>query len=134
VIGNDAEVICASADEWRRMRLSLMLEQAGYHVRTCATARELLYLAAHRRRRPLDDSGVLLLDAELSDQVSPATIVAALRQSDTAVRTVVLADHKRQAEIIECLRVGADDFVHWPAEPSEVVEVVGRVSALPGIR
>ena len=131
---SDAEVICASADEWRRLRLSDMLEQAGYQVRTCASARELLHLAAHRRHRPFDDSDVLLLDAELSEEVAPSKIVAALRQSHTAVRTVVIARQNRETEIIECLRLGADDFVHWPAEPSEVVEVVGRVFALPGIR
>lgn len=130
----DLEVICASADEWRRLRLSTMLEQAGYQVRVCATARELLHLAARRRPRPLDDAGVLLLDAELSDQLAPSRIVAALRQSRTPVRTIILARQSDAAEIIECLRVGADDFLHWPAEPAEVVEIVGRVLALPEIR
>lgn len=130
----EPEVICASADEWRRMRLSTMLERAGYQVRTCATARELLHLAAHRRYRSFDESDVLLLDAELSPEVAASKIVAALRRSHTAVRTVVLAEHDRETEIIECLRLGADDFVHWPAEPSEVVEVVGRVIALPEVR
>ncbi len=133
-MGHDLEVICASSDEWRRVRLASMLEQAGYHVHPCATARELLHLAAHRRHRPFDESGVLLLDAELSAEVTPSRIVAALRRSHTAVRTVILADSDRETEIIECLRLGADDFVHWPAEPSEVVEVVGRVIALPDIR
>lgn len=131
---SDQEVICASADEWRRMRLSTMLESAGYQVRTCATARELLHLAASRRFRPSEESDVLLLDLDLSNELSPSKIVSALRQAHTAVRTVVIAKHNRETEIIECLRVGADDFVHWPADPSEVVEVVGRVLALPEIR
>lgn len=131
---NDLEVICASADEWRRLRLTIVLEQAGYQVRTCATARELLHLAARRRSRSLDDSGVLLLDVGLSTEVAPSKLVAALRELHTPVRTVVLADQNRETEIIECLRLGADDFVHWPAEPSEIVEIVGRVIALPEIR
>ncbi|MGH2459279.1 MAG: response regulator [Chloroflexota bacterium] len=133
-MGSDLEVICASSDEWRRVRLSSTLERAGYHVYPCATARELLHLAANRRHRPLDESGVLLLDAGLSAELAPSKIVAALRRTHTAVRTVVLADRDRETEIIECLRLGADDFVHWPAEPSEIVEVVGRVIALPDIR
>ena len=133
-MGHDFEVICASADEWRRVRLSTMLEQAGYHVHPCATARELLHLAANRRHRPSDESGVLLLDAGLSADLTPSKIVAALRRTNTAVRTVVLADWNRETEIIECLRLGADDFVHWPAEPAEIVEIVGRVIALPDIR
>ena len=129
----ESEVICASADEWRRLRLSNVLEHAGYNVRTCATARELLQLAANRRLRP-GDSGVLLLDIQLSDQMSASTIVSALRRSGSSVRTVVLAEQHRETEIIECLRVGADDFVHFPADPSEVIDIVGRVFSLPGIR
>jgi len=133
-LDNELEVICASADEWRRLRLSDMLEKAGYHVRTCATARELLHLAARRRYSPGGESRVLLLDVGLSHEVSSSKLVVALRRSRSAVRTVVLADHDCETEIIECLRLGADDFVHWPADPSELVEIVGRVIALPGIR
>lgn len=128
---SEPEVICASADEWRRVRLAATLEQAGYAVRTCSTPRELLYLAA--THRPFDEARVLLLDAELSDEIAPSRIVKILRQAKTSVRTVLLADLSRETEIIECLRVGADDFVCWPAEPAEIIEVVGRVIALPGI-
>ncbi|HLG50127.1 MAG: response regulator [Chloroflexi bacterium] len=130
---NEPEVICASPDDWRRVRLSAALERAGYSVRTCATTRELLHLAA-RRREPVDEAGVLLLDASLSEEIAPSKIVAALRRTCAAVRTVVLADQNQESEIIECLRVGADDYVHWPAEPSEIIAIVGRVMTLPRVR
>ena len=87
MLSYEPDVICASADEWRRLRLSTLLEQAGYHVRTCATARELLQLAAHRRPQ-IDDIGVLLLDIQLSDRIPAASIVSALRRSGSTVRTV----------------------------------------------
>lgn len=129
----EGNVICASASSWRRRRLSSILQSAGYQVRTCSSADELLDLAAHVTREPDDDYAVLILDAELGDSLAPSRIVAALRRSGTPLRTIVLAEPDQASEVIECLREGADDFVHLPAEPSQIVEVVYRVSALPNL-
>jgi DNA-binding response OmpR family regulator len=129
----EGDVICASASSWRRRRLSRILEGAGYRVRTCGSADELLDLAAQVSRRPDDDYGVLILDAELGNALAPSRIIAALRRSGTPLRTIVLAEPEHAGEVIECLREGADDFVHLPAEPAQIVEVVGRVSALPNL-
>ena len=129
----EGDVICASASSWRRRRLSSILQGAGFRVRTCSSADELLDLAAHVSRQPDEDYAVLILDAGLEDTLAPSHIVAALRRSGTPLRTIVLAKPEQATEVIECLREGADDYVHFPADPAQIVEVVCRVSALPNL-
>ncbi len=133
MICQDVDVICACPDEWRRLRLSRVCELAGFHVRTCATTRELLQLVAIGKGSR-DASRVLLLDLQLTDGLSASQIVSALRRAVVPMRTVILAGRDDEAEVIKCLREGADDFIHYPADPSEVIEVVTRVSVLPDIR
>lgn len=129
----ESHVICASPNSWRRRRLLNILENAGFQVRTCGTAEELLDLAAHAAPRPDDEPPVLILDAELQATIAPSRIIAALRRGGVPMRAIVLAEADHEGEIIRCLREGADDFLHLPADPSEIVETVCRVSALPNL-
>lgn len=130
----EVDVICACSDEWRRLRLSNVFDLAGFRVRTCATPRELIHVVTRKGGASDTMAPVLLLDSHLGDELSASQIVAALRRAVVPIRTVILAGRDDEAEVIKCLREGADDFVHFPADPSELIEVVTRVSVLPSIR
>ena len=129
----DTNVICASGDVWRRRWLFGLLEDAGFNVRMCATAEELLHLAGRWRRTADQDAAVLILDAQLSQDYLPSRVVKALRYNGIPIRTIILAASDYEGEIIRCLSEGADDFVHYPTEPAEIVERVCRVHSLPNL-
>lgn len=128
------EIICASSDEGRRASLAGVLDEAGYRVHVCATTRELLQLAARRSRVSNGERNVLLLDDELDGSFSASEILTAFKRSGIRLRTIILAPTGRADEIIECLRLGAADYIHVPARPAEILEVVRRVMELPSIR
>lgn len=132
---DDDDVIYLSPDQWRRLTMATVLEEAGYHVQVCATVRELLRVAARSITSPESPlAGVLLIDSKLDEALGAAEVIAALRRAGIWVRTIVLAGFRAEDDVISCLRVGAADYIHVPAEPAEVLEVVGRVMSLPTIR
>jgi FixJ family two-component response regulator len=130
----EVNVICACADEWRRLRVSHVLDLAGFRVRPCASERELLHVIAHGPRGAEAPTPVLLLDTRLTKELPASEIVAALRLAVVPIRTVILADRADEAEVIRCMREGADDFIHFPTDANELIDVVNRVSVVPGIR
>lgn len=129
----EVDVICACSDEWRRLRLSRVFDLAGFRVRSCATTRELMHVVTQLPNVSEALAPVLLLDSRLADDLSASRIVAALRRAVVPIRMVILAGRDDEAEVIRCLREGADDFVHFPADPAELIDVVTRVSVLPSI-
>jgi DNA-binding response OmpR family regulator len=130
----ERDVICASSSDWRRIQVGRILESAGFRVYGCSTADELLHLAARMGRRAVPaEPAIVLLDTQLSNRRVSSSLVGELHHGRTTLRTIVLAEPADEGEIIRCLEEGADDFIHLPAEPAEIVDVVLRVSALPRI-
>lgn len=128
------EVVYVSADEWRRAQVAHVLESAGYEIRVFPSAMEFLRYVARKTRGGVGSFGeLLLLDGALDGGVGAVEILRSLRRSGLQARSVVLADLKAHEDVIDCLRLGADDFINTPAHPSEMLEVVGRVLALPRI-
>ena len=128
------EVLYVSVDPWRRTQVSHVLENAGYSVRVFASPMEFMRYVARRCRGGVGSLGdLLLLDGTLDGSLGAVEILRSLRNAGIQARSIVLAGMKAHEDVIDCLRLGADDFINVPAQPSEMLEVVGRVLALPRI-
>jgi two-component system alkaline phosphatase synthesis response regulator PhoP len=118
-------VLVVEDDRDIRELLRRYLERDGHGVLTTGSGAEALNL--------LSAGGVdlLLLDLGLPD-VDGLDVLAAARDQDPAVPTVVLSARGTVPERILGLRAGADDYVTKPFSPAEVVLRVAAVLARAG--
>lgn len=98
--------------------LAPVLELEGYGVRRADTGRQALALMAEA---PAD---IVVLDLGLPDMDGKA-VLSELRRS-TSVPVVILSARDREAEKIEALDLGANDFVN---KPFGVGELLARLRA-----
>jgi DNA-binding response OmpR family regulator len=57
-------------------------------------------------------------------------LLVALASQGVNVPLVVIAEKGQEEDILQAFRVGASDYLHWPAHDAEVVSVVERVLRL----
>jgi len=126
------DIVYVSADPWRRVSITGVLEDAGYQVRAYGSAWEFMHAAA-RRQADNQVADLLLIDGKLDDSFRASELLASLRASQIRIRSVVVASFDSGEDIIDCLRQGTSDFIHFPALPAEMLQVVHRVIALPTI-
>jgi two-component system KDP operon response regulator KdpE len=93
--------------------LTITLEANGYRVATAATGQEGLALAAQRRH------DVIILDLGLPD-LNGVAVLKHLR-SWTQTPVVVLTVNDEEADKIEALDAGADDYVTKPFNSGELL-------------
>jgi len=106
-------------DETQIQRLlTIALEAAGYRVNTAATGQEGLAMVAQQRH------DVILLDLGLPD-MSGQLVLKQLREW-TQTPVIVLTVHDGEAEKVEALDTGADDFV---TKPFNTAELLARLRA-----
>lgn len=89
------------------------LAASGYHVVSAASASEAL--AAFSKTR----ADIVILDLGLPD-ADGKTVIQALRKL-SAVPIIILSARDRESEKIECLDLGADDFVNKPFGIGELI-------------
>ncbi len=73
-------------------------------------------------RRPYD---VILVDTRLPD-LSGRDLIAAVQTLGRTLPLVLIARKGEEREIVQALRLGATDFILWPASEAEVAQVVRR--------
>ena len=73
-------------------------------------------------RHPFD---VVLVDTRLPD-LSGRDLIAAVKTLSRTLPLVLLARKHEEREIVQALRLGAADFILWPASEAEMVQVVRR--------
>lgn len=93
--------------------LNITLEAAGYRVTVAATGQEGLVIAAQRRH------DLIILDLGLPD-VGGIAVLKQLREW-TQTPVVILTVQDAEAEKIEALDSGADDFVTKPFKTGELL-------------
>ena len=93
--------------------LNITLEAAGYRVTVAATGQEGLVIAAQRRH------DIIILDLGLPD-VGGIAVLKQLREW-TQTPVVILTVQDAEAEKIEALDSGADDFVTKPFKTGELL-------------
>jgi len=99
-------VLITALDSATASRLSKLLQQEGYRVRTAAS-----WTSAARAARATPLSG-LIVGATLAD-AGPVDLIRAVRAERQAHRIplLVLADRDARGLELRCLRSGADDFL-----------------------
>src|SRR5579862_4499513 len=106
-------------DETQIQRLlTIALESAGYRVNTAGTGREGLALTARNRH------DLIILDLGLPD-VSGLSVLKQLREW-TQTPVIVLTVQDGEAEKVEALDTGADDYV---TKPFNTAELLARLRA-----
>jgi DNA-binding response OmpR family regulator len=95
------------------------LQPLGYQVTVVTSASAVLQQAL---RTPPD-----LLIANLNlPGLNAKDLLVALSSQGINVPLVVVAEKGQEEDILEAFRVGAIDYLHWPARDAEVVSVVER--------
>jgi two-component system, OmpR family, KDP operon response regulator KdpE len=101
-----------------RAALVTNLRQVGHRVAASGTAREALHLAA------ADHPDLVLLDLGLPDQDGVEVIRSLRTWTDTPI--IILSLRNAEADKVEALDAGADDYV---SKPFGVDELLARVRA-----
>ena len=126
------QVLVVTANEGRRIRVARLLARAGYSVQLAITQREALHSLAHGNTAWWQEPDVILVDQE-SLGAAAQVIISAVRKAELGVPMVVLSAFGAADDVISCLRAGAADYISLPAEPEQILDVLGRVLAAPTV-
>jgi DNA-binding response OmpR family regulator len=114
-----ARVLVVEDDPKTAATLKLYLEHAGFDVAVAADGAEAL------KRQRSDPADLVLLDVMLPEVGGLAVCRALRRESDVA--TILVTARTTEADKLEGLSSGADDYVTKPFSPREVVARVRAV-------
>lgn len=95
------------------------LQPLGYQVTVVKSASAFLQKALHT---PPD---LLIANLNLPD-LNAKDLLVALSSQGVDVPLVVIAEKGQEEDILQAFRLGAVDYLHWPARDAEVVSVVER--------
>ncbi len=73
-------------------------------------------------RRPYD---VILVDTRLPD-LTGRDLIAAVQTLSRTLPLVLIARKGEEREVVQALRLGASDFILWPAGEAEIAQVIRR--------
>jgi two-component system response regulator FixJ len=107
-----------------RESLELLLSASGFSVLPYASARAFLN-AADRL-----EAGCVLMDVQLPD-VDGITLRKELSHLGRDLPIVVMTAHPQVPPAVEATKAGAIDFLQNPFDPTELLEIVREVIALP---
>ena len=108
-------------DESSRLASSRLLKSAGYHVRTYATADELLM-------QPPTGAGCLVLDLQLPG-VNGLEVQERLRNAENPLPIVFLTGHGDIPKSVRAMKAGAVDFLTKPVDAAVLLDAVSRAIA-----
>ena len=95
------------------------LQPLGYQVAVVKSASTILQQAL---QAPPD---LLIANLNLSD-LNAKDLLVALSSQGIDVPLIVIAEKGQEEDILQAFRLGAVDYLHWPARDAEVVSVVER--------
>jgi DNA-binding response OmpR family regulator len=128
----EGHILVITANEGRRIRVVRLLARAGFSVQLAITQREALHTLAQGQMAWWQEPDVILVDQE-SLGAAAQVIISAVRNAELGVPMVVLSAFGAADDVISCLRAGADDYISLPAEPEQILDVLGRVLAAPTV-
>ncbi len=126
------QVLLITANEGRRIRVARVLARAGYQLQLAVSPREALHSLAHAQTAWWRCPDVILVDQE-SLGGAARMVIGAVRNAELRVPVVVLSAFGAADDVISCLRAGADDYISLPAEPDQILDVLGRAVASPTV-
>lgn len=115
-----AHMLIAERDEAVAVALSDGLQDEGFSVVVARDGQETLELAN------TVDLGLMVLDVDLAD-MSGFEVCRRIRETGNQVPIIMLAERAKEFDLIQGLRLGADDFV---SRPFSMLEMMARVEAV----
>ncbi len=115
-----ASILVVDDEQSIRRLLRTTLAGHGYRIREAASGQAALDMLA---REPPD---VVLLDLGLPD-LDGVEVIRRLRGAGSRVPIIVLSSHNGEAEKVEALDLGADDYV---TKPFGMAELVARIRSV----
>lgn len=112
-------VFVVDDDDGVRTSLGILLESAGYHPATFASAAE--FLEQHDPARP----GCLLLDMRMPN-MSGMELLQALSERGAFLPVIFITGHGDVPMAVEAMKNGAFDFLQKPFGQHDLLERVGR--------
>ncbi|MEW5782972.1 MAG: response regulator transcription factor [Pseudomonadota bacterium] len=115
----DAVIYVVDDDAAMRDSLGFLLDAAGWHTRTCASAQE--FFAAFDRRLP----GCLVLDV-MMPLMGGLEVQRQLRAQDICLPVIFLTAHGDLPMAVQAMKRGAIDFLEKPCKDHVLLDAVGR--------
>jgi DNA-binding response OmpR family regulator len=113
-------VVLADDDAIIQTIIRAMLTNHGMQCHTASNGLEALRLI--REIQP--DAAVLDIDMP---EASGYEVLAAIREDKMSTLVVMLSAHQQEADILRSFRLGADDYLVKPFNPSELVVRLKRL-------
>ena len=114
-----ATVLIVDDEAYVRDSLATLLDRRGYEVRTAAGAAEALGDGA------LDGVDAVVTDLKMPGDDGTA-LLRRLGELDARLPVIVLTGHGTVPSAVECLKLGAADYLLKPVDPDELVVVLER--------
>ena len=110
-------------DESVRDSLSVLLEAAGYSVRSYASAAAFLQAASQRT------AGCVLTDVQMPE-LNGLELQRRMSELDIRLPVIVMTGHGDVPIAVEALKAGAADFLEKPFDDSQLLAAVNRATAV----
>jgi len=110
-------------DESVRDSLSVLLEAAGYSVRSYASAAAFLQAASQRT------AGCVLTDVQMPE-LNGLELQRRMSELDIRLPVIVMTGHGDVPIAVEAMKAGATDFLEKPFDDSQLLAAVNRATAV----
>lgn len=119
----NAEIVVHIVDDEESVRASLafLLDNAGYPVRTHASAQSFLDIA------PTVRNGCLVTDLRMPD-IDGVELLKRLNQMQAVLPTIVVTGHGDVQMAVEAMKNGAMDFIEKPFSKETIIESIERAA------
>lgn len=119
----NADIVVHIVDDEESVRASLafLLDNAGYPVRTHASAQAFLDIA------PTVRNGCLVTDLRMPD-IDGVELLKRLNQMQAMLPTIVVTGHGDVQMAVEAMKNGAMDFIEKPFSKETIIESIERAA------
>ncbi len=122
-----ATVLVVDDEPYVRDSLATLLGRRGYEVRTAGGAEEAL------RTENLDGADLVISDLKMPGE-DGVSLLGRLGAKEPELPVIVLTGHGTVSSAVECLKLGAVDYLLKPVDPEELMVVLDRALGQTGIK
>jgi len=127
---NLAKILITEDELHTRNTLSLVLESAGYEVRTADNGKESLDIIL-KHKKGSDPFDLLLLDIEMAG-LSGLQMLDSLKKKGVNLPSIVITGFSDQQTLNKIKTRGCKEILIKPFDPEQVTEAVEKVLGKPG--
>lgn len=123
--GSERILVVENNPDIRDLVARQALTTSGYQVKTATTASTAIQLEM------TFSPDLIITNLHLPD-LSGIDLLVALSSQGTDLPVILIAEQGMEADVIQAFRLGASDYLNWPARKAEVLAAVER--ALKNVR